>query len=66
MASDEHTASTRRIVMLVVTTVWAASFVADIALVEYSPSPYIHAAMMAILGALFGREMIGRSGGNDD
>lgn len=60
--SSEHNQQTRRIVMLVVTSVWAASFVADIAMAEYSPSPYIHAAMMAILGALFGREVIGRGG----
>lgn len=46
--------------MLTVTGVWASSFVADIIMTGYSPSPYIHAAMMAIIGALFGREIIGK------
>lgn len=50
--------------MYVVTTVWAASFLADIMIQTYEPSAAIHAAMMAILGALFGREVIGKNGGD--
>lgn len=53
----------RHAVMGVVTSVWALSFVADIFIDSYEPSPFIHMAMMAILGALFGREVLGK--GND-
>lgn len=60
--SDQQNQATRRVIMLVVTGVWAASFIADIAITDYHPSPYIHAAMMAIIGALFGREMLGKTG----
>lgn len=54
----------RRTVMYVVTSVWAASFLADIFIDTYEPSPFIHMAMMSILGAIFGREILGKE--NDD
>jgi hypothetical protein len=42
---------------IVVTLVWSASFIADIAMESYDPSPLIHLAMMAILGAVFGLQI---------
>lgn len=42
----------------VVTFVWAASFIADIALAEYSPSPFVHMIMMGLAGATFGQGFI--------
>lgn len=59
MSDADNSRTARHVVMLTVTFIWAASFIADVLLEEYSPSPYIHAAMMTILGALFGREIIG-------
>lgn len=61
MTDTDNSRTARHVVMLTVTFIWAASFVADVALDGYAPSPYIHAAMMTILGALFGREIIGRN-----
>lgn len=43
-----------------VTAVWAASFIADIIVQGYNPSPYIHFAMMAVVGSLFGRKVFGK------
>ena len=47
-----------RVVMGVVTGVWALSFLADIFVGGYEPSPFIHMAMMGVLGALFGRDLL--------
>lgn len=63
MANDELI-KVRRHIMYLVGGVWLASFVADISLATYQPSPFIHTAMMAVLGALFGNEVLGRNGGN--
>lgn len=52
-----------RIVVLAVTAVWVASFVADIFIPAYDPSPYIHAAMMAVVGAATARHIYMRNGG---
>jgi hypothetical protein len=49
---------------IVVALVWSASFVADIMLgPDYEPSPYVHFAMMLVLGAYFGRQIV-RGNGN--
>lgn len=48
--------------MLVVTTVWVASFVASV-LQPGREWPWVNAAMMLILGALFGLQIIRRNGG---
>ena len=46
-------------IAVVVTVVWALSFLADIALGEaYSPSPYVHGMMMVVAGAAFGRSIL--------
>lgn len=60
LVTQNGNASMRRLVMGVVTGIWALSFIADIAIGDYSPSPFIHMAMMAILGALFGKEVLGK------
>lgn len=52
-----------------VTLVWVISGVADAALDKFSMSPFTHAAMMAVVGALFGGPMLKRNGngkGNGD
>lgn len=57
-------AHVRRVVMYVVTTVWALSFVAHIIVSGYEPSAFIHMAMMTVLGALLGVDLI-RNGEDD-
>jgi hypothetical protein len=42
----------RRFVVLVVVSVWAISFIADLFLPAYDPSPFVHVAMMAVVGAI--------------
>lgn len=39
------------IIALTVTGVWAVSFLADIAMTSYEPSPLIHAIMLTVAGA---------------
>lgn len=51
-----------RIVILAVTVVWVGSFVADILLPTYDPSPYVHVAMMAVVGAATARHIYVRNG----
>lgn len=46
------------IIALVVTTVWAISFLMDIILDEYSPNPGIHGVMLVVAGALFSTNLI--------
>ena len=50
-------------IAIVVTVVWTVSFVADIVLKSYDPSPFIHLAMMAVVGAAFGSSVL--KGGDD-
>lgn len=52
----------RRVLIYAVLSVWVFSFIADIYIEGYEPSPFIHMAMMTILGALFGREVLGKNG----
>lgn len=49
---------TTNIIALVVTGVWALSFIADIILTSYEPSPYLHAIMMTVAGAAFGGSLL--------
>jgi len=51
-------------IAIMVTVVWVTSFVADILSKEYAPSPYVHLAMMAVVGAAFGNSLLKR-GSND-
>jgi hypothetical protein len=48
------------LIALVVTVVWATSFIADIAIPEYSPPVYIHVAFMAVVGSIFGFQVVSR------
>lgn len=48
------------VVAVVVLSVWTVSFLADILMNEYEPSPFIHLAMMAVVGAAFGRSIFNR------
>jgi hypothetical protein len=51
-------------IAVVVTVVWAISFLADIVpALNYEPSPYIHLAFMLVLGGLFGASFVGRGDG---
>lgn len=43
---------------ILVSVVWAVSFIADIVVKGYDPSPFIHLTMMAIVGAAVGRGFI--------
>ena len=57
---DEHLT---RIIVIAVTAVWVLSFLADIVLPIYEPSPYVHVAMMAVVGAATARYIYQRNGG---
>ena len=52
-----------RIIVIAVTAVWVASFLADVVLPAYEPSPYTHAAMMAVVGGATARYIYIRNGG---
>lgn len=43
-----------------VATVWATTVIAGIMIHDYTPPPTVHLSMMAIVGALFGRQVLGR------
>ncbi len=53
-------------IAIVVTAVWAVSFIADIALSSYEPSPYLHVIMMMVAGAAFGTNIVRRPPPEDD
>lgn len=43
---------------VVITMVWMASFLADIVVHNYDPSPFLHMIMMGLAGAIFGRSFL--------
>lgn len=43
---------------VVITAVWALSFVADIFVKEYDPSPFLHMIMMGLATAVFGANFL--------
>ena len=45
-------------IALVVTIVWAASFLADIVVKDYDPNPLVHFIMLAVVGAAFGHSVL--------
>lgn len=51
-------------IAVVVTVVWAASFIADIVLRDYDPSPYLHFIFAMIVGSAFGTKFLNRGEGN--
>lgn len=46
-------------IAIIVTLVWAVTFLADIGLKEYQPPAGINVAFMLVLGAIFGIKAIG-------
>lgn len=50
-------------IAVLVSTVWGISFIADIVLKTYDPSPFIHLAMMTVVGAVVGHGFIRGGGG---
>lgn len=46
------------LVALVITMVWMASFLADIIVGDYDPSPFLHMIMMALAGTIFGKSFL--------
>lgn len=48
-------------IALIVTLVWAGSFIADISTITYNPPPQIHTVMLSIVGSIFGFQIVGRS-----
>lgn len=51
-------------IAIVITLVWAASFLADIFIPRYDVSPFVHMIMMGLAGAIFGKSFISGSNGN--
>lgn len=58
MSDGDDLLHVRRYVMVVVATVWLGSFIADVALARYTPSPYVHMVMLAVVGGLGGHELL--------
>ncbi len=48
---------------VLVSLMWSLSVLADMSLADYEVSPLIHMAMMTVVGALFGNELLKRNGG---
>lgn len=71
MATNDRVTFERKVaasVIAVVTFVWAASFIVDIIpSIPYEPSPFIHIAMMGVIGSVLGIGVIrGKGNGNSD
>lgn len=45
-------------IAILVSSVWAVSFICDILIKAYDPSPFIHLAMMTVVGAALGHGFI--------
>lgn len=61
MASHRKPSSNNQIatgLAIVITVAWAISFIVDILIKEYDPSPSVHALMMIVAGAVFGEGLI--------
>lgn len=51
-------ARVRTAIALIITTVWAGSFVADIVVADYTPSPFLHMIMIGLAAAVFGSNFV--------
>lgn len=51
-------ARVRTAIALVITAVWAGSFVADIVVPDYTPSPFLHMIMIGLAAAVFGSNFV--------
>lgn len=61
MADQKQSPFDKRLInaiAILVSTVWALSFVADIFLKGYDPSPFVHLSMMTVVGAAVGHGFI--------
>lgn len=61
MAGPIITNKLSNIIAAVVTSVWALSFVADIIMPNYDPSPFVHLVMMAVVGSAVGTGLLNKS-----
>lgn len=52
-------------IAIVITVVWAASFIVSVINPQYAPPPTLHALMMVVAGAAFGNAVLGRKNGNN-
>lgn len=43
---------------VLVSGVWATSFIADAVIKDYSPDPLVHGAFLIVLGAVFGVRIV--------
>ena len=48
-------------IAVVVTLVWAASFIADVLMSTYNPPAQIHMVMLGIVGSIFGFQIVHRT-----
>ncbi|MGH2374566.1 MAG: hypothetical protein ACRDIC_14750 [bacterium] len=48
-------------IAILVSVVWAVSFIADILIPTYDPSPFVHLAMMTVVGAAFSHSVLRRN-----
>jgi hypothetical protein len=55
-----------RLIVLVVSGIWAISILADLVFPAYDPPPSVHVAMMAVVGAATGQYIVGRGGRKND
>lgn len=55
-------------IAVVITSAWTISFLVDIVVKDYDPSPTVHGLMMLVAGAVFGEGLFRRRGdqGKDD
>jgi hypothetical protein len=65
VASSQSNENNRiaQILASVITGAWAISFIVDIVIKEYDPSPSVHALMMIVAGAVFGEGLIRKRNG---
>jgi hypothetical protein len=52
-------------IMAIVALTWATSIGVGMVNPAYTPPPTVHLAMMAIVGALFGRQVLGKAYGEE-
>ena len=53
-------------IAIIVTLVWAVSYLSDIIVAGYSPSPFLHAALVLVMTAAFGLKALKKKNGGDD
>lgn len=51
-------------IAIIVTLVWAGSFIADVTVSGYNPPSQIHVVMLGIVGSIFGFQIVHRGNGD--